>query len=76
MSAKTTEILQEILSLPTAEREELHDGLLALEQANPKTPDIRCLSPATAIQSNRHVVGGAVREPPLRRVQVEKFQSC
>ena len=36
MSARTTEILQEILSLPDAEREELLDRLLALEPADPK----------------------------------------
>ena len=36
MSARTTEILQEILSLPVAEREELLDRLLAWEPADPK----------------------------------------
>lgn len=40
MSARTTEILQEILSLPPAEREELLDRLLAFEPADPKIVEL------------------------------------
>lgn len=41
MSARTTEILQEILSLPIAEREELLERLLAsLEPADPKIVEL------------------------------------
>ena len=40
MSARTTEILQEILSLPPAEREELLDRLLALEPADQKIMEL------------------------------------
>jgi len=40
MSARTTEILQEILSLPVGEREELLDRLLAWEPADPKLLDL------------------------------------
>lgn len=40
MSARTTEILQEILSLPRAEREELLDRLLTLEPADPKIVEL------------------------------------
>jgi hypothetical protein len=40
MSARTTEILQEILSLPVAEREELLDRLLTLEPTDPKLLDL------------------------------------
>lgn len=40
MSARTTEILQEILSLPPAEREELLDRLLTLEPADPKIVEL------------------------------------
>ena len=37
MSARTTEILKEVLSLPPEERAELADGILAsLEPADPK----------------------------------------
>jgi putative addiction module component (TIGR02574 family) len=41
MSAKTTEILREILSLPVAEREELLERLLvSLEPADPKIVEL------------------------------------
>lgn len=40
MSARTTEILKEILSLPVAEREELLDRLLSLEPTDPKLLDL------------------------------------
>jgi putative addiction module component (TIGR02574 family) len=41
MSARTTEILQEILSLPLSEREELLERLLAsLEPTDPKIAEL------------------------------------
>ena len=41
MSARTTEILQEILSLPPAEREELLERILvSLEPADPRILDL------------------------------------
>ena len=40
MSARTTEILKEILSLPPAEREELLDRLLAMEPTDPKIAEL------------------------------------